>query len=476
MDESTANLSIEAVVDGIRRGVISAEAYVRYYLDRHATDAGLLAITHFDRDQVIEQAFSIDRAVKSGLAVGGLAGVPYVAKDNIDAIPFPTTAGTPSLSERRPSANAHIVAQLADEGAVLFGKANMHELAMGNTTSNPTYGATKNPLARRHVPGGSSGGSAAAVGAGVVPLALGTDTAASVRMPAACCGVAGFRPTVLDRNRRRYSTSGVIPASFDIDTIGPIARSAADLDYFDQVICRRPARMAPAPEMIRLGIPEEYFFSLGPGVGPVIQHQLARLADAGITLVPISVASYAEEAARGFFTMLAGAISTDCVEHFGADEWAKVTAGVVSADVAWLLDSLHKDQPLQSTLDAAKHHDRDRVRSNYQAVMRDNRLNAVAFPTLPILPPEIAPAGDKADRMVTVEGRQESLLTAMIRNTVVGSYLGAPGLSLPAGTWHGLPVGLEFDANCGDDENLLALGRVIESIIDGHAAFGVSSS
>jgi mandelamide amidase len=293
-------------------------------------------------------------------------------------------------------------------------------------------------------------------------------------MPAACCGVAGFRPTVWDRNRKRYSTSGIIPASFDIDAVGPMARTAADLDYFDRVICRRPARIAPDPEMIRLGIPEEYFFSLGPGVGPVVQHQLACLADAGMTLVPISVASYAEEAARGFFTMLSGAISNDCVEYFGADEWAKITAGVVSADVAWLLDRLHKDQPLQSILSATKHQDRDRVRGNYQAVMRDYRLNAVAFPTLPILPPKIAPAGDEADRLVTVEGRQESLLTTMIRNTIVGSYLGAPGLSLPAGTWQGLPVGLEFDANCGDDENLLALGRVIETIIDGHTAFGVS--
>lgn len=460
-------LSIEARVAQFRSGAISAEASARASLDRIAADPDLGAITHLDAEHVLARARILDRALANGEAPGPLAGIPYVAKDNIDARPYPTTAGTATLRDAVPQADAPIVDRLIASGAILVGKANMHELALGNTTTNPAFGATRNPRARDHVPGGSSGGSAAAVAAGLVPLALGTDTAASVRMPAACCGVAGLRPTVRSRDDKAYPDGGVVPCALDLDTVGPIARTVADLDYVDRALRGRAGLAAPDPGRIRLGIPESHFFDLGEGVGPVIRDGLARLADAGVTLVPVAV-PYVADAMDGFRTLLAGALAEDWPAHHGAAGVGRIIAGVEAADVAALIAELMASRPDGERLDHARGRGRAAARTTYHALLREHRLDALAFPTVPVTPPAIAPEGDRADRTVTVAGQDAPLVTTMIRNTMVGSYLGAPGLSLPAGAWHGLPVGLELDGPCGGDAALLALGRTVETIL-GHA-------
>ena len=363
-----------------------------------------------------------------------------------------------------PRADAPIIDRLGACHAILVGKANMHELALGNTTTNPTFGATRNPLARDHVPGGSSGGSAASVAAGLVPLALGTDTAASVRMPAACCGIAGLRPTVWSRDEKAYPDSGVVPCALDFDTVGPLARTVGDLDYVDCALRGRARRSGPRPDGIRLGIPKSHFFDLGEGVGPAIRNSLVRLTDAGVTLVPVPV-RYVDDAVEGFRILLAGALAQDWPAYHGEVGVRRIIAGVQAADVAALIDELGAGRPDGETLDHARGRKRAEVRADYHALLRDHRLDAIAFPTVPVTPPVIAPEGDSADRTVMVAGQAVSLMTAMIRNTMVGSYLGAPGLSLPAGTCRGLPVGLELDGICGGDDALLALGRTVESVL-----------
>jgi mandelamide amidase len=461
-------VSIEALVAQFRSGAVSAEAFARRSLDRIAADPDLGAVTHLDAEHVLARARFLDRARANGDMLGPLAGIPYLAKDNIDARPYPTTAGTATLRHAVPRADAPIIDRLHASHAILLGKANMHELALGNTTTNPAFGATRNPRARDHVPGGSSGGSAAAVAAGLVPLALGTDTAASVRMPAACCGVAGLRPTVRSRDDKAYPDGGVVPCALDLDTVGPIARTVADLDYVDAALCGRSMSAMPDPASLRLGIPEQHSFDLDEGVEAVVRQCLDRLADAGVTLVPVAI-PYVADAIDGFRTLLAGALAEDWPAYHGEAASKRIIAGVAAADVAALIAELAAGRPAGETLDHARGPARAATRAVYHAVLRDHRLDAMAFPTVPVTPPAIAPAGDSADRTVTVAGQEAPLITTMIRNTMIGSYLGAPGLSLPAGAWRGLPVGLELDGPCGGDAALLALGRSIEAILAGSA-------
>ena len=166
-----------------------------------------------------------------------LHGVPIALKDNINTAAFPTTAGTPALRRHRPKANAPVAQALIDAGAIVFGKTGLHELAFGITSNNPGFGAIHNPFDPKHVPGGSSGGSGAVVGARVVPASIGTDTGGSVRVPAAFCGVQGFRPTV-----RRWPQAGIVPISSTRDTAGPLARNAADLAAIDAAVTSEKGR------------------------------------------------------------------------------------------------------------------------------------------------------------------------------------------------------------------------------------------
>lgn len=189
-------------------------------LESRATGAG--------HNAVIAADFSV------ASSTGPLAGIPIGVKDNIDVAGFATTGGSPALKDYRPGADAPAVTALRQAGAILCCKLNMHELAFGVTTDNATFGRVFNPFDNDRTAGGSSGGSGAAVARGIVPVALGTDTGGSVRIPASFCGVAGFRPST-----GRYPTGGVLPLSQMRDTIGVIAATVADLCEVDADLVRR---------------------------------------------------------------------------------------------------------------------------------------------------------------------------------------------------------------------------------------------
>src|SRR5271163_1204847 len=180
--------------------------------------------------QALEQARARDNERGAGAKPGALFGLPIPVKDSVNTRDYPTTGGTPALRHFRPKDDAPVVAALRGAGAIVLGKTNLHELSYGWTSNNLAFGAVHNPYDPACIPGGSSGGTAAAIASRMAPLGVAEDTEGSIRVPAAFCGIAGFRPTT-----GRYSTRGCVPISPLFDQVGPHARSVADLALFDSV-------------------------------------------------------------------------------------------------------------------------------------------------------------------------------------------------------------------------------------------------
>ena len=444
------------------RGDFSCEDYVRALLARADAAAALNALNAQDRDALVAAAVALDRNGGARATARPLAGIPIALKDNIDTVALPTTGCTGALQGKRPSRNAPVAQALFDAGALLAGKANMHELAFGITTNNALTGAARNPYDPRMIPGGSSGGSAVAVGARIVPAALGTDTGASVRLPAALCGVIGFRPTV-----GRYPGSGIIPISHTRDTPGPIARSMADICLLDGIMAADRSPEEPASlEGLRLGLPLRYFHAgADPQVTAVIDTALALLRQAGVELIEAEVTSLQEFNDAAGFPIVLYELQHDLPAYLAAAGYpmtlAEVAAGIRSPDVAGIVGSQLGDQAVPRAAYEAALAARVRLQATYADYFRSNRVDAMIFPTA-ILPAR--PIGD--DLTVELNGARVPTFHTYIRNTDPGSNAGLPGISLPAGlTPEGLPVGIELDGPAGSDARLLALARALEAVL-----------
>jgi Asp-tRNA(Asn)/Glu-tRNA(Gln) amidotransferase A subunit family amidase len=232
-------------------------------------------------------------------------------KDNIDTVGFPTSAGTPLLRDNRPAVDAPVARALLRKGAILLAKSNMHELAGGGTSSNPLFGAVRNPYDSTRVAGGSSGGTAAAIALRFSPAGLGTDTAGSVRIPAALCGVVGLRPSTAIASMR-YPQAGIVPLASALDTAGPLGRSVQDVALLHTAITGLAPATPPALRGLKVGLPDQlYWTSLAPQVEHVIQEALRKLQDAGVTFVHVDVSQYIEAAQRTFGALIMDGIRTD---------------------------------------------------------------------------------------------------------------------------------------------------------------------
>ncbi|NKX51815.1 hypothetical protein HER39_14825, partial [Arthrobacter deserti] len=218
-----------------------------------------------------------------------LAGVPFAVKDNIESCGYPTTAGTAGLRDNLTGRNARVVQQLVDAGAVVIGKTNMHELGLGVTSNNATFGPVRHPADPLRSAGGSSGGSAAAVARGEVPFALGTDTGGSVRIPASFCGIAGYRPST-----GRHSSEGLINISWTRDTIGILAKSMEWITTVDSILTGRKAAHPAPGRRIRLGVPGDFYQRLDPDVERVVAEALDFLGHRGVDLVDLHMGGICE--------------------------------------------------------------------------------------------------------------------------------------------------------------------------------------
>jgi aspartyl-tRNA(Asn)/glutamyl-tRNA(Gln) amidotransferase subunit A len=272
----------------------------QHYQRIAAIDPEIHSFLALTRDRAMEQAERVDAAAKAGEPLGALAGVPVGIKDVLVTRGAVTTAGSRILEGYRPPYDATVVTRLEAAGAVVLGKLNCDEFAMGSSNENSAYGPVRNPRAMDRVPGGSSGGSAAAVAAGMCVASLGTDTGGSIRQPAAFCGVVGVLPTY-----GRVSRYGLIAFASSLDRVGPFARSVEDAATMLEVLAGKDACDATSSEQpvpsysaelqkpvkgLRIGVPEEYF---GEGLNAEIRAAVERALDdlraAGCTVERVSL-------------------------------------------------------------------------------------------------------------------------------------------------------------------------------------------
>lgn len=447
-------LTILEAVAALRSGQVSAREYAEALIERCEAQAGLNALVSHDWDALTAAAEKAD-------AGRPLGGIPLVFKDNINTAALPTGAATGALKNFVASGNAPVAAALFNAGALLGGKGNMHELAFGVTNNNAVTGAARNPYDPSMIPGGSSGGVAAAVAARMMPGGIGTDTGASVRLPAALCGIVGFRPTV-----GRYSGAGIVPISHTRDTAGPMARSVADVRLLDSAMAGRPSALdRRAPERLRLGVPRTQFYgNLEPAVSAAADRALDLLANAGIELVEVRIPKLAELNAEVGFPVALFEFARDLPRYFAENGIAlsmqDVLDSIGSADVKAIFGSqIGGDGVPEEAYLHAINAARPKLQVTYDACFEE--VDAMIFPTSPI---SARPIGD--DETVELNGKRAPTFETYIRNTDPGSNAGIPGISLPVGlTPDGLPVGMELDGPAGSDEKLLAIAeRVAENV------------
>lgn len=399
-------------------------------------DPALRAVVHLMANEAVAQAAGLDAELASGRDRGPLHGIPITVKDVIHVAGAPTRAGS-AVYEQVPGADAEAVARLRAAGAIVIAKVSTHEFALGVTTPQ-----SRNPHDESRIPGGSSGGSAIAVSTGMGLGSLATDTRASIRCPAAFCGVVGLKPTL-----GAVPTSGIVPNSWTMDHIGPLARTAGDAATMLDALTGGRSRMqrwvgAPVSGL-RIGVPPAGFDGAEPAVEAGVRAVLAAAGDLGCR-----VAEAQRPAARDLDDAnAAGMIVSRCEattfhRGLGADRsqyWEEVADQLAAAESISAMDYLDA-QRLRADLtegmvEVFAHHD------------------VLAMPTVPVVAPR-------------VEDFARYLLI-LSRNTSLWSLTGFPAISVPCGTVGGLPFAIQIVAPPWREDRLIALGSAIAGAVAG---------
>jgi mandelamide amidase len=471
-DRSLVELGAGQALAALRSGTVSAEDYAAALLRRIEAQSDLNACILVEHDRALAAARAVDLARAAGTALPPLAGLPLLVKDNINQAGRPTSAGTPALRDFHPTDTAPVLQRLLDQGAYVLAKTNLHELALGTTSSNAAFGFVRNPYDRGRIAGGSSGGSAAAVAARLGPVALGTDTGASVRNPSAYCGGAALRPSVGNGGwDRRYPAGGVAPISTTRDTIGPMARCVADVALLDAAITGAPPPVAADLRGVRLALPRGHFWeNLDTEVERICLDAVERLRDAGVVFIEADLAGVPEVSAQASMTIALYEIGVAFPRYLAASggtiTWEDVQLQASSPDVRGVLEAARTIPP--EAYEAAMTVHRPRLQALYGDYFRRLGVDGTLFPTVPVPAPPIDPdfTGAFFINGQPQPGGPAALFMGTIRNLDADSVAGIPGVAIPAGlTRAGLPVGLELDGALGTDIRLLAIALGIEAVL-----------
>jgi len=398
------------------------------------------------KQQAIAAADASDAQRKAGLVPGPLAGIPVSIKNLCDVAGEATLAGSRALDDAPPAtADAPVVARLRAAGAVIVGSTNMSEFAFSGVGFNPHYGTPGNPADRTRVPGGSSSGAAVSVGDRMAVAALGTDTGGSVRIPAAVCGITGFKPTA-----RRVPIDGVVPLSTSLDSIGPLANSVECCAIVDAVFAGEPIAIPDAAPLagLRFGIPKQFVMDeLDATVAKAFERACKALSAKGVKVEQVELPQLNElsaiNAKGGFAASEAYAWHQKLIARRGKDYdpiiYPRILRGK-EMGAADYIDLLAARADLQKRVAA--------VTANYDAIV---------MPTCAIVAPTL-------DEVSTADGFTKKNML-LLRNTTVGNFLDRCAISLPCHAAGELPVGFMLMGETLADKRVLAMARSVAPVV-----------
>ena len=436
----------------LAKGETTSRALIEESLARIADPEGegARAFLSVYAERARAEADAIDAARSKGASLPRFAGVPLSIKDLFDVEGEPTRAGSRALAGAPAAlADAEAVALARRAGFVIVGKTNMTEFAYSAFGVNPHYGTPLSPWdrARGHIPGGSTSGGAVGVADHMTPAALGTDTGGSCRIPAAFCGIVGFRPT-----QARISREGVLPLAPSLDSVGPLATSVSCCAVLDSVLSGGPGDDEPPQALagLAIGVIESYVDEfLDASVAAAFADALTRLAKAGAKLTPVRAPELAE------LPQIYRNGSLVEFEAFAVHR-ARLRASAAQYD-PWVLARLEagREKSAADYIDLLGH--RARVRGAVDA--RTRSFDALALPTVPIAPPALDELGDFAS--------SRALNALILRNTAIANFLDRPAISIPCPAPGGAPVGFMLMGETGLDRRLLAAARGAEEAVRG---------
>ncbi len=461
-------------------GEVSARELTEAHLQRIGTvDGSVRAFLTVTADLALAQADAVDERRRRGEALGPLAGIPIALKDNLNTQGVKTTCGSKILENFVSPYDATVIARLRSAGAVFVGKANLDEFAMGSSTENSAYHTTRNPWDLDRVPGGSSGGSAAAVAACEAPLALGSDTGGSIRQPAALCGVVGMKPTY-----GRVSRYGLVAYASSLDQIGPFGRDVRDCaELLNAIAGHDPldststdvsvpdftASCVPQIKGLRIGVPKEYFGSgVSAEVGATVRAAIDKLTELGAIAEECSL-PYTEYALAAYYILAPAEASSNLArfdgiryglrsrelaghiglmektrdEGFGAEVKQRIMIGTYALSAGYYDAFYRRAQQVRTLL----RRDFDRAFETFDAIVT---------PTSPVTAFRV---GEKADPL---EMKLADICTIPV------NMAGLPGLSLPCGFAGGLPVGLQIIGKPFDEATVFRIAHTYEAATDWH--------
>ncbi len=466
-------LSLAEVRSQLANGDVSAEAVTRACLDRiAATEPTIHALVHV-REQALEEARALDK--KGHDPAQSLWGVPITVKDILCTKNTPTTAGSAMLADFVPFYDAFAVEKLEEAGAIILGKNNMDEFAMGSSTENSAFGPTKNPWDPTRIPGGSSGGSAASVTAGQCYASLGTDTGGSIRQPAALCGCVGLRPTY-----GRVSRYGVIAYASSLDQVGPLARTVEDTAIVLSAIAGHdkqdststpqavPDYMASFKRTdlrgVRIGVPREFMAEgLDGGVEKACQNAIACAKELGAELIDVTLPHATRHAIATYYIVAMAEASSNLArfdgvryghrsknidnleslyvrsrtEGFGDEVQRRILLGT------YVLSSGYYDAYYRKAAEV-----RRLIRNDYEAALA--QCDTLLAPVSPVPAWKLGSIIDDPLKMYLMDIFTVSLNLA-----------GLPGLSVPVGLSEGLPVGMQLIGRAFAESTLFEVGHVL---------------
>lgn len=476
-------LTIQETHELLSSRKISAEELTRAYLERiHRLDPQIRSYVTVADEPALGQARDADERIKTGEGLTPLTGIPYSAKDSISTRGLNTTCSSKILENYKPFYDATAIQRLNSNNSVLLGKNNMDEFGMGSSTENSGFFTTRNPWNFDHVPGGSSGGSAAAVAAGLAPFALGEDTGGSVRMPASFCGVTGLKTTY-----GRVSRYGLIPLVSSFDTIGPMARSAYDVALVLETIAGHDAKDSTSRiesvqnysaslqktenlHGLRIGIPKEYFVEgLDAEVDFSLRGAIQQIENLGAEVIEVSL-PHTQYAIPVYYLILFAEASSNLAKYdgirfglserhgdnlmdvylktrekgFGAETKRRIMLGTFALSAGYYDAYYLKAQKVRTL-----------IRQDFQKAFES--CDALITPVSPTTAFRI---GEK------ITNPLDMYLSDVF--VVAVNLAGIPALSVPCGISNGLPIGMQIMGPHLSEETLLRIGHIYQSQTDWH--------